>query len=606
MHRHEKSFTDKSLRASALCLLFLGPAALLLQAPSCGPDTPSAPPSDPLPGAGDDGDPGDDDAGDPSDGDAAEIVSLSFPSTLNCGASATASLTMRNAGTTTWTRADGLRLGAYEDSDPFYHLDTRVDLPDGSEVPPGSEWTFSIPLVAPVTAGTYKTDWQMLREFVHWFGDVASSDVEVACGGPGDWAGGRRNGRVRLDGNALLDDDGHFLALGATMFWAAWGYKFDSARLEQNLQYLADNGFDYIRALGVVGDPAASDYWDGREIDDAWSDYDTVIAGLTDLAYDTYGLRVEWTLIGDGQVSVPSMGERYALVDRFLAMSSGREQKIMHFEIANESWQNGFSGSEGIDDLRELTSYMQDRTEILVAASAPPEDSCEEIDAIYGGGVGDIATIHFSREISLTDGHWRPVRQPWGYAYCPGPVASNNEPIGPGSSVNTENDPIHLLSAVLGTWIANIPFHVFHSRAGVRGDQNFWEMSGADLVGEAHALLPPQVPNWTRKNAHWSDSPFKVYAEDAGGTLYADQMWPDLSSPAAGAVRVYSQVSGNDYVGLAFGILEHVRIEARRHLSWEASDVMTGDLVDAGELQAGEQVVLSGYEALLLTGAYLD
>ena len=67
-----------------------------------------------------------------------------------------------------------------------------------------------------------------------------------------------------------------------------------------------------------------------------WPDYDKVIAGLTDLAYDKYGLRVQWTLFG-GAPSTPPGRAREALVDRFATMSRGREHKIFAFEIANEA-----------------------------------------------------------------------------------------------------------------------------------------------------------------------------------------------------------------------------------------------------------------------------
>src|SRR5207245_789688 len=126
--------------------------------------------------------------------------------------------------------------------------------------------------------------------------------------------------------------------------------------------FLAEHGFDYFRALGVVGDPFQPDSWDGREIDWRWPDYDEVIAGLTDLAYDVYGLRVEWTLFGDGQLNIPDEADRYRLVDRFVAMAHGREHKIMHFELANEYWQNGFSGDAGLAQLRALTQYLRERT----------------------------------------------------------------------------------------------------------------------------------------------------------------------------------------------------------------------------------------------------
>jgi hypothetical protein len=418
-------------------------------------------------------------------------------------------------------------------------------------------------------------------------------------------SGGKRTGIVGLSGNSLIDDQGPFNALGATMMWAAWGYRHDLPRLEQNLDFLSKNGFDYIRALGVVGDPDGADFWDGREIDDAWPDYDQVIAGLTDLAYDKYGLRIEWTLIGDGQVSVPTSAERTALVDRFVALSSGREQKIIHFEIANEYWQNGFSGSTGLEELRALSTYMKDKTPILVAASAPAGGSCADADAVYGGGVADIATIHFDRDISTIEGGWRPVRQPWEHEECVPelPVGSNNEPIGPGSSVNTENDPVKLVAAAITTYVSNLPLYVFHSKAGVRGDENLFDMNGAGSFVAMKSLVPNDLASWPRKDAPWPDSPFIVYAKE-GGTLVPDQMWVDLASPESGVVRAFGAVSGNQFFVFPIGILNEVVVEPRQPMSFDVIDPMTGTTIASHTLGPGQTVALSGHEALILRGSY--
>src|SRR5687767_5777325 len=89
-----------------------------------------------------------------------------------------------------------------------------------------------------------------------------------------------RHGPVRAEHHAVADTEGPFNALGATLFWGTWGYKFDRARLERNLQTLSDAGFDYVRVLGSVGGAS----WSDRETDPRWDDYDSVIAGLTDLA----------------------------------------------------------------------------------------------------------------------------------------------------------------------------------------------------------------------------------------------------------------------------------------------------------------------------------
>jgi hypothetical protein len=555
-----------------------------------------------------DGDAGGDGDGDATDAepdgapeDDAELVSASLPASLACAAPFAASVTLRNTGTTTWTRAAGYKLGMLDDTDPFYAADTRIWLPEGTSVAPGGSWTFEFALTAPGTAGSYVTDWQMVREGLRWFGDVAQATVEVTCDAPL-----RRTGRVRLAGNSLQDDTGTFNALGTTMMWAAWAYKFDRAKLERNLAAIAGAGFHYIRALGVVGDYDDPDYWDGREIDWRWPDYDDVIAGLTDLAYDDYGLRLEWTLIGDGQLNIPNEADRYALLDRFLAMSVGREQKIIHFELANEAWQNGFEGAAGIDQLRALTRYMRDRTEILVAASAPAGVTCEDYELVYGGDVADIATIHFDRNIALADGPWRPVRQPWELEYCTDvPVGSNNEPIGPGASVASENEPIRLVAAAITTYVANLPFYVYHTSAGVRGDTEIYDMAGFDAFRQLHELVPGDLASWTRQNAHWAEAPFVVFAGDAGGTLHPDTMWPDLADPTSGCVRAYAGVSGDRFFVHPIGILGNVTMEPRRAMRFEVFEPLGGARLSEQTRAAGERFELSGAEALVIRGTYL-
>lgn len=435
--------------------------------------------------------------------------------------------------------------------------------------------------------------------------DTSADDASTGAdlGGPDMPPPAERGGLVRLSGNAFVDDGGPFLARSATMMWAAWAYRHDRPRLEDNLAFLSARGFHGIRALGVVGDPAARDYWDGREIDPHWPDYAEVIAGLTDLAWDEYGLRIEWTLIGDGQITVPTPEDRAALVDAFIAMSQGREEKILHFELANESWQNGFPGDEGIAELRALTSSMRDRTEILVAASAPPSSlDCGQIAAIYGDPqVADLATIHFDRDIGQVDGPWRPVWQPWTYASCGlATVATNNEPIGPGASVATDDDPERLAAAAAATWISGLPHYVFHSHAGVRGDEDFSTVPGIDALAGLDAALPADLAAWTRRELDDPAGPLVVFAE-AGGEPVPDVTWPELAGAQSGVVAAPGAESGDEFVVLLLGILDHVVVEARGPLSLE----VRGVLDDAGvqhRLAAGERLVLGEAGALVVRG----
>ncbi len=596
------------MRRGSTCLLAALAAACDHGGPVAGPD---AAPFDPVDAATDGPSLSTDAA--PSDlgleattpereDDSAEVVSAALPSTLACGTGFDARVVVRNTGRATWTRAAGYKLGAVDDSDPFFTGDTRVLLSEGASVPPGAEHAFTFRLDAPSLAGAYGTDWRMVHEGVRWFGATARAEVDVRCDvGPA----GRRAGRVRLSAGALRDDTGEFNALGASLFWAAWAWRNDRPRLERNLAFLASRGFDYVRALGVVGDPARADYWDGREIDWRWADYADVIAGVTDLAWDRYGLRVEWTLIGDGQVSIPAEADRYRLVDTFLAMSRGREHKVMHFEIANESWQNGFSGAAGLTQLRALAAYMNARTDVLVAASAPPGDGCDELASVNAGGVDDVATVHFDRDISQIDGAWRPVRRPWGLGECTNlPVASNNEPIGPGSSVNTENDPARLVAGAVATWVSGVPMYVFHSNAGVRGEVDVSEMPGAGSFVHLRALVPGDLAAWTRRNSGSPEAPFQIFALDARGEAVVDAAWPDLPGATGGVVRAYGAVRGGELFVFPMGVRGRAVMAPRRPVEFDVIDPLTGAVVRHASLGAGERFELTDGAAFALRGRY--
>lgn len=530
------------------------------------------------------------------------MIEVEPPATLGCGAAGAARVAATNTGDTTWVATEGYRLVA-ADGDAL--ADGVGALPDGLLVPPGDRYIFDVSLAAPASAGAYATRWTMERVGAGAFGAAGDAVVAVTCDGSTGEETGERGGPVRLDGYALVDDGGAFNALGATLMWGAWGYRHDRARLEANLAWLAANGFDYVRVLGVVGDPDAADYWDGREVSAAWSDYDEVITGLTDLAWDTYGLRVQWTLIGDGQITVPSEAEKYALVDRFLALSRGREEKILLFEIANEAWQNGFSGDEGNALLRTLTRYMRDRTDVLVAASAPAGASCADFAYVYEGDVADVATIHFDRDVSREEGAWRPVRLPWELQSCAGlPVGSNNEPIGPGSSVAEDDEPIRLASAAVTTWIAGLPFYVFHTDAGVRGFDNLYDERGADAFAALTGQVPPGVTDWARHGMGAADAPFVVYAVDGAGREHPDTAWMDVDRPSAGAVAVYAATTDTELSAVALGVIGALPLEARRAMDVRALDPLTGATVAEARLEAGQRWALSGGEAFVIRGSF--
>lgn len=116
---------------------------------------------------------------------ASAVMGHTIPSQMACGEKVTATVTLRNTGSNSWTQALCYKLGAYQDSDPFFDFNPRWDLPTKSAISTSQTVTFSFDLEAPDTAGTYTTDWRMISQVscggLGWFGPVVAQDVEVAC-----------------------------------------------------------------------------------------------------------------------------------------------------------------------------------------------------------------------------------------------------------------------------------------------------------------------------------------------------------------------------------------------------------------------------------------
>jgi polysaccharide biosynthesis protein PslG len=118
----------------------------------------------------------------PAPSDGARLLDASVPGTMEAGQTITVRLTFQNTGATIWTAADGYRLGAVGDQDTF--AAPRQFLAPGESVAPGQQKSFAFSFTAPVAAGAYTSRWQLLREGVAWFGDIANRQVTVAAAPP--------------------------------------------------------------------------------------------------------------------------------------------------------------------------------------------------------------------------------------------------------------------------------------------------------------------------------------------------------------------------------------------------------------------------------------
>jgi RHS repeat-associated protein len=127
-----------------------------------------------------------DDPSDPPYDDATGIT-ISAPATMAPGARAYVTATVPNTGTTTWMA--GLTTYPYligsknPENNSTWGLN-RVAL--GSNVYPGGQVSFGFWITAPSTPGTYIFGWEMVREGLHWFGEIASTTITVAPPPPVD------------------------------------------------------------------------------------------------------------------------------------------------------------------------------------------------------------------------------------------------------------------------------------------------------------------------------------------------------------------------------------------------------------------------------------
>jgi hypothetical protein len=406
-----------------------------------------------------------------------------------------------------------------------------------------------------------------------------------------------RRGVVRADRHVLTDDGGPFLPVGTTLFWAVWGWAHDRARVEEHLGWLQRQGVDYIRVLATVG----GGFWSDRAVDARRPEFEETLGGLIDAAY-ARGLRVQVTVFGDHAFAA-TRAERRSVVERVARVAAIRPAAVFAIEVANEGWQTGFGGEAGISEARELARLLQASVPNLVAVTAPQVDDCTTQAAWYLG-VGSLVTLHFDRNVSLSDGYWRPVRQPWREAAfrCEGVANAyaNNEPIGPGSSVATDDDPLRLSMAAAVSYVAGVGSYLLHTGAGVYGKPhvhpaggfrpaNVWEVARVEeaLAGlrAIRAALPPDLPNWEKANGHWDRNPFAA----------------DLTA----LLRNFCGRRDADFVCVPIGIKREVAFRARAAMRVRVLHPLTGAVLQTHDLPAGGSFTLpADPAAAVVIGAF--
>jgi len=114
--------------------------------------------------------------------DNAAFASQSVPGAVTAGQTFSASVTMKNTGTTVWTAADGFSLSSVNSN----WGTSSVSLAAADAIAEGQSKTFNISATAPTTAGTYVFQWKM-KHGTATFGDASASvsvqvQAAVSCG----------------------------------------------------------------------------------------------------------------------------------------------------------------------------------------------------------------------------------------------------------------------------------------------------------------------------------------------------------------------------------------------------------------------------------------
>lgn len=109
----------------------------------------------------------------------ARFISQSVPTMLEPGETAEVSITFKNNGSTTWTRAGGYKLGTQNpENNKLWIGAKRVRLTAPEAIAPGQSKTFTFEITAPEDPGTYNFQWRMVQGVKQWFGK-SSANIRI-------------------------------------------------------------------------------------------------------------------------------------------------------------------------------------------------------------------------------------------------------------------------------------------------------------------------------------------------------------------------------------------------------------------------------------------
>lgn len=429
-----------------------------------------------------------------------------------------------------------------------------------------SEGHYDITLSAP----GYQTE--VLPADIKYSGGIRHALTPVTAPVPGP--GTVRTGVVRLQERVWTDAGGAFRPLGATLFWALWGWQHDQPRLRETFNWLRSHGWEDVRILADVS-------WEAYQIDSSAPDFEALLGAVLDCAYDEYGLRVELCCWGGSPRDPIACAHKVAGV-----VSAGRQHKVINLAASNESYDNGPAD----DVLLQMVSILK-ATGCLALASEPLGTDMAACQRYLDGGA-TLAGIHPDRQQGAHGE--RMVRQTHDCAPVHFGIA-NNEPAGPRSSGAECIDPSKLaMDRAMGVF-NGVGRYVFHNANGVTGlpdpahnrEGDLWSVPNIDVmmraVRQIDGWLPIGVEHWQKTTQHGSD-PVGPHP------LVADFIWSD--GHAHGCDRCYGAIHGDQFVTMVSDVVDYVMLRASRRSEIQVIAAHDGSMVVADVIAEGASVRL--------------
>lgn len=425
---------------------------------------------------------------------------------------------------------------------------------------------------------------QLNRVFMTWYSSrglqAGPFDVEVPNPGPGTRPPCTQS---RLFGSrAVTDDTGSRLHVGLSRFYWLWAMKHDPDRVLREMDSDVSAGYTFARVFAQLGNPAdPNDYWAERLVDPfGWSNYDELLARLL-RECEQRGLYVSLAIIGKGG-QLDRQSVRRDFMRRIGGILRDNHKPVLLAQVMNEP---GILGRVTTTELMELESILRDSSAqmVLTSTGAYGDTEGHQPDRLRRE-MGQVGTPHFDRDTTKSERQDRPWRQPWDWGMLGGPMM-DDEHIGPGASVATEDRPRVLRSHRTVCFVSGFFGSVYHADPGIRGFGDLASTPGYRECPASIRFLPGDLPNGQMVNANTNFPNRHWHLED--------EYLRSANGNTRGIVRAYGTNLGGAQYTVPFGPVTDFELTARVNMSVDCYQQDVNDLLWTREVSAGERVRFS-------------